>query len=87
MRIVTGIGHPSGSSRSTARPLPPRRGVQHRFIDTASLTFHVAQAGAGEPVLLLHGWPQHWYAWRRVIPLLAVGAENLVHVMRPGGIR
>jgi pimeloyl-ACP methyl ester carboxylesterase len=31
---------------------------------------HVAEAGGGEPVLLLHGWPQHWYAWRDVIPLL-----------------
>ena len=26
------------------------------------LNFHVAEAGEGEPVLLLHGWPQHWYA-------------------------
>jgi pimeloyl-ACP methyl ester carboxylesterase len=25
----------------------------------------------GEPVVLLHGWPQSWYAWRRVIPYLA----------------
>jgi pimeloyl-ACP methyl ester carboxylesterase len=32
---------------------------------------HVAEAGQGPPVLLLHGWPQHWYAWRGVIPLLA----------------
>jgi pimeloyl-ACP methyl ester carboxylesterase len=34
---------------------------------------HVAEAGAagGEPVLLLHGWPQHWWEWRHVIPLLA----------------
>jgi pimeloyl-ACP methyl ester carboxylesterase len=31
----------------------------------------VAEAGGGEPVLLLHGWPQHSYAWRDVIPLLA----------------
>ena len=31
---------------------------------------HFAEAGEGEPVLLLHGWPQHWYAWRKVIPLL-----------------
>jgi pimeloyl-ACP methyl ester carboxylesterase len=32
---------------------------------------HVAEAGKGEAVLLLHGWPQHWCAWRGVIPLLA----------------
>jgi pimeloyl-ACP methyl ester carboxylesterase len=28
-------------------------------------------------VLLLHGWPQHWYAWRKLIPLLA-GSWRLV---------
>jgi pimeloyl-ACP methyl ester carboxylesterase len=21
--------------------------------------------------VLLHGWPQHWYAWRRIVPLLS----------------
>jgi pimeloyl-ACP methyl ester carboxylesterase len=28
---------------------------------------HVAQAGSGPPLLLLHGWPQHWYCWRHLI--------------------
>ena len=34
---------------------------------------HVAEAGPpdGEPVLLLHGWPQHWYEWRGVVPHLS----------------
>lgn len=32
---------------------------------------HVAEAGAGEPLLLLHGFPQHWWGWRKVIPALA----------------
>jgi len=32
---------------------------------------HVAEAGHGEPVLMLHGWPQHWYMWRHQIPALA----------------
>jgi pimeloyl-ACP methyl ester carboxylesterase len=31
----------------------------------------VAEFGAGEPVVLLHGWPQHWYAWREVATRLA----------------
>lgn len=35
------------------------------------MALHVAEAGSGDPIVLLHGWPQHWYAWRRVIPLLA----------------
>jgi pimeloyl-ACP methyl ester carboxylesterase len=52
------------------RPIPPVEGVLHRFIETPRLRVHIAEAGEGEPVLLLHGWPQHWYAWRKVIPLL-----------------
>ena len=36
------------------------------------LRFHVAEAGAGDaPVVLVHGWPQHWWMWRHVVPLLA----------------
>jgi pimeloyl-ACP methyl ester carboxylesterase len=33
--------------------------------------WHVATAGDGPPVVLLHGWPQHWWIWRKVIPDLA----------------
>jgi pimeloyl-ACP methyl ester carboxylesterase len=53
-----------------ARPIPPVEGVLHRFVETPRLRVHIVEAGEGEPVLMLHGWPQHWYAWRKVIPLL-----------------
>jgi pimeloyl-ACP methyl ester carboxylesterase len=52
-------------------PLPPVEGVEHRDVQLPGVRLHVAEAGAGDPVLLLHGWPQHWWEWRRVIPLLA----------------
>ena len=52
-------------------PMPSLEGVRHRDVEAAGVRFHVAEAGAGDPVLLLHGWPQHWYVWRKVIPLLA----------------
>lgn len=32
---------------------------------------HVVELGEGEPVLLVPGWPQSWYAWRHVAPMLA----------------
>ena len=35
------------------------------------LDLHVLEAGDGPPVLMLHGWPQHAWMWRKVIPLLA----------------
>jgi pimeloyl-ACP methyl ester carboxylesterase len=58
----------------TAPPDIP--GAAHRFaeIDTADagrLRVHYAEAGEGPPLLLLHGWPQHFWCWRRVVPLLA----------------
>jgi pimeloyl-ACP methyl ester carboxylesterase len=59
------------AGRAEGRPLPPVPGVSHRFVDARGTRFHVAQAGAGDPVLLLHGLPFHWYAWRRLIPELA----------------
>jgi pimeloyl-ACP methyl ester carboxylesterase len=31
----------------------------------------LARGRAGDPVVLLHSFPQHWYAWRHVVPLLA----------------
>jgi pimeloyl-ACP methyl ester carboxylesterase len=51
--------------------LPAVPGVEHRFVDVRGMRMHVALAGEGDSVVLLHGWPQHWYAWRRVIPSLA----------------
>ena len=51
--------------------MPQVDGVRHRFQAAGGLSFHVAEAGEGEPLLLLHGWPQHWYCWRLVIPELA----------------
>ena len=54
--------------------LPAVGGVVHRFVDVRGVRLHVAEAGPGPsapPLLLVHGWPQHWWAWRKVIPTLA----------------
>ena len=51
--------------------LPQPEGVDHRFVELPGLRIHVAEAGSGVPVLLLHGFPQHWWEWREVIPTLA----------------
>ena len=56
---------------------PPVPGVEHRFVEAGGLRMHVAEAGAGEPLLLVHGWPQHWYQWRGVIQRLA-GTRRLI---------
>src|SRR5215213_962833 len=60
------IAMPSGSD-----PFPPLDGVRHRFVELPGLRVHVAEAGGGEPLVLLHGFPEHWWGWRRVLPALA----------------
>lgn len=52
---------------------PPQiPGVSHRSVRARGLDFHLAEAGSGEDVVLcLHGWPQHWYEWRHLLPALA----------------
>jgi pimeloyl-ACP methyl ester carboxylesterase len=46
---------------------------------------HVAEAGRGDPIVMLHGWPQHWYLWRGVIPLLAPHGRVLCPDLRGFG--
>jgi pimeloyl-ACP methyl ester carboxylesterase len=52
--------------------VPHVDGVSHRWVDAGGLRVHLAEAGpeGAEPVLMLHGWPQHWYEWRGLVPLL-----------------
>ena len=42
-----------------------------RYVDTGELRLHAVTGGQGPPLLLVHGWPQTWYAWRLVMPALA----------------
>jgi pimeloyl-ACP methyl ester carboxylesterase len=53
------------------RPLPQLDGVEHRFVEAGGLRIHYAEAGAGEPLVMLHGWPQNWFAWSKLIGPLA----------------
>src|ERR1700754_890906 len=42
-----------------------------RYVDVGDLRLHAVTGGEGPPLLLVHGWPQTWYAWRLVMPALA----------------
>jgi pimeloyl-ACP methyl ester carboxylesterase len=43
----------------------------HRDIAANGARFHAAEIGSGPLVLLLHGFPEFWWAWRHQLPLLA----------------
>ena len=42
-----------------------------RFVDTGEVRLHAVTGGEGPPLLLVHGWPETWYAWRHLMPALA----------------
>lgn len=44
---------------------------RHRFVAANGARFHVAETGSGPLVLLLHGFPEFWWAWRHQLPALA----------------
>jgi pimeloyl-ACP methyl ester carboxylesterase len=43
----------------------------HQTATVNGIHLHYVQGGQGEPVILLHGFPQTWYEWRKVMPMLA----------------
>jgi len=57
-----------------------------RYIDTGGLRQHVVTGGDGPPLLLVHGWPQTWYAWRLVMPALARGFSVVAPDQRGCGL-
>lgn len=56
---------------------------RHRFADVNGVRLHYTDAGTGPLVVLLHGFPEFWYAWRRQIPrLVAAGYRVIAPDMR-----
>ena len=42
----------------------------HRSVSANGTRFHVAESGDGPLVLLLHGFPEFWWTWRRQLESL-----------------
>jgi pimeloyl-ACP methyl ester carboxylesterase len=47
--------------------------IEHRYVRTNGLQLHVATSGKsdGRLIVLLHGFPEHWYGWRHQLEPLA----------------
>ena len=45
--------------------------IEHQTIRVGDAALHVATAGQGKPLLLLHGWPEFWLTWEPVMQRLA----------------
>ena len=52
--------------------------ITHRAIQANGINVHIAEAGDGPLVLLLHGFPELWYSWRHQLPALAAAGYHAV---------
>ena len=52
--------------------------VGHHYANINGIRMHYVEAGAGEPVVLLHGFPEFWYSWRHQVEALAPGFRLIV---------
>ncbi|MGY6215972.1 alpha/beta fold hydrolase [Methylolobus aquaticus] len=59
-------------------------GWQHRESHVNDVRLHYVEAGQGTLVLLLHGFPEFWYAWRRQIPALVDAGFRVIALDQRG---
>lgn len=57
-----------------------------RFVDTGDVRLHAVIGGHGPALLLIHGWPQTWYAWRYLMPELAKSFTVIAVDQRGAGL-
>lgn len=69
--------------------IPDQAGFQrtfsHREATVNGVRIHYVIGGTGSPILLVHGFPETWYAWRKVMPLLAKRHTVIVPDLRGAG--
>lgn len=61
---------------SDETPLPD--GFESITVTANGTRLHAVVGGTGAPVLLLHGWPQTWRAWRHLMPTLAAHGYRVI---------
>ena len=61
------------------------RGWNHEYLDANGIRVHYVRHGAGFPLILLHGWPEFWYVYRKNVPVLSEGFDVVVPDLRGFG--
>jgi haloacetate dehalogenase len=57
----------------------------HHTVTVNGLKMHYVEIGKGPPVVLLHGFPETWYAWRHQLPILAKHCRAIAPDLRGYG--
>jgi len=78
------LGHRSGDQPRRDAVVAAREELglplESRRVDVGDVTLHVVLAGPeqGPPVVLLHGFPEFWYAWKGVLPALVAAGYRVI---------
>ncbi|MEU4038923.1 alpha/beta fold hydrolase [Streptomyces collinus] len=59
------------------QPAPPAE-TRHRTVGVPAGRLHLVEQGTGPLILLVHGFPESWYSWRRQLPALAAAGYRAV---------
>ncbi|MFC9975003.1 alpha/beta fold hydrolase [Spirillospora sp. NPDC127200] len=84
--LAAGSAGPAGAEPATEPTSGPARfaaGFQHGSVKVEGGTLHYVRGGSGPPLLLVHGWPETWWAWHKVMPALA-RRHTVIAVDLPG---
>jgi pimeloyl-ACP methyl ester carboxylesterase len=64
---------------TAAEPSQTESDLVHGYADVGGgVRLHYVEAGSGPLLVLLHGFPEFWYSWRRQIPALAAAGFHVV---------
>ncbi|KAB2340600.1 alpha/beta fold hydrolase [Actinomadura rudentiformis] len=74
---------PAGSGEPTSGPARFADGFQHGKVQVNGSVIHYVRGGSGPPLVLIHGWPETWWAWHKVMPALA-RKHTVIAVDLPG---
>ncbi|MFB7429154.1 MULTISPECIES: alpha/beta fold hydrolase [Streptomyces] len=58
----------------------PSAAPRHRTVESSAGRIHLVEQGTGPLVLLVHGFPESWYSWRRQLPALAAAGYRAVAI-------
>lgn len=75
---------PTTAATGLALSLLPA-GFTEADTEVNGVSIHYVMGGHGEPLVLLHGWPQTWYEWHRLMPALAEQYTVIVPDLRGAG--
>jgi pimeloyl-ACP methyl ester carboxylesterase len=64
--------------QSRRGPTDAPAGITHRRVRANGIGIHIAEAGTGPLIVLVHGWPELWYSWRHQLPVLAEAGFHAV---------